>query len=54
MISQPDLFDAGSVDRSGDLEVGVTIEDLIDAGAFTAWLEKLDRVSCNVGRHWPA
>ena len=31
----------------------MTIEDLLDAGAFTAWLEKLDRVSCNVGRHWP-
>ena len=31
----------------------MTIEDLLNAGAFTAWLEKLDRVSCNVGRHWP-
>jgi hypothetical protein len=30
----------------------VTIEDFLDTGAFTAWLEKLDRVSCNVGRHW--
>jgi hypothetical protein len=30
------LLDAGSVDRSGDLEVGVTIEDLLDTGAFTA------------------
>jgi len=47
------LLDTGSVNRSGDLEVGVPIEDLLDAGAFTAWLEKLDRVSCNVGRHWP-
>jgi hypothetical protein len=30
------LLDAGSVDRSGYLEVGVTIEDLLDTGAFTA------------------
>ena len=29
------------------------IEDLLDAGALTARLEKLDRVFCNVGRHWP-
>ena len=28
------------------------IEDLLDAGAFTARFEKLDRVFCNVGRHW--
>jgi hypothetical protein len=31
----------------------VPIEDLLDAGAVTARLEKLDRVFCNVGRHWP-
>jgi hypothetical protein len=31
----------------------VPIEDLLDAGALTAPLEKLDRVFCNVGRHWP-
>jgi hypothetical protein len=31
----------------------VPIEDLLDAGAFTARLEKLDRVFCNVGRHRP-
>ena len=45
------LLDTVSVDRSGDLEVGVPIEDLLDA--LTARLEKLDRVSCNVGWHWP-
>jgi hypothetical protein len=47
------LLDTGSVDRSGGLEVGVPIENLLDAGRFTARLEKLDRVFCNVGRHWP-
>ena len=47
------LLDAGSVDRSGDLEVGVAIENLLNTGAFTASLEKLDRISCNVGRHSP-
>jgi hypothetical protein len=31
----------------------VPIEDLLDAGALTARPEKLDRVFCNVGRHWP-
>jgi hypothetical protein len=31
----------------------VPIKDLLDAGPFTARLEKLDRVFCNVGRHWP-
>ena len=29
----------------------MTIEDLFDTGAFTAYLEKFDRVSCDVGRH---
>src|SRR6516162_1019853 len=29
------LLDAGSVDRSGGLEVGVPIKDLLDAGPFT-------------------
>jgi hypothetical protein len=47
------LLDAGSVDWSGDLEVGVPIEDLLDTGVFTTRLEKLDRVFCNVGRHCP-
>jgi hypothetical protein len=47
------LLDTGSVDRSGGLEVGVPIKNLLDAGRFTARLEKLDRVFCNVGRHWP-
>jgi hypothetical protein len=47
------LLDTGSVDRSGSLEIGVPIENLLDAGPFTARLEKLDRVFCNVGRHWP-
>ena len=28
------------------------IEDLLDAGALVARLEKLDRVFCNVGLHW--
>ena len=31
----------------------MTIEDLLDASAFAICLEKLDRVFCNVGRHWP-
>jgi hypothetical protein len=44
------LLDTFSVDQSGGLEVGVAIEDLLDA--LTTRLEKLDRVSCNVGRHW--
>jgi hypothetical protein len=30
------FLDAGSVDRSRELEVGVTIEDLLDTGGFTA------------------
>ena len=47
------LLDAGSVDRSGNLEIGVAIEDLLDASAFAICLEKLDRVFCNVGQHWP-
>ena len=32
------LLDAGSVDRSGDLKVGVAIENLLNTGAFTASL----------------
>jgi hypothetical protein len=47
------LLDAGSEDRSGSLKVSVPIDDLLDAGALAAQLEKLDRVFCNVGRHWP-
>jgi hypothetical protein len=43
------LFDAGPVDRSGGLEVGVPIEDLLDAGALTARLEKLDRLAPSLG-----
>jgi len=42
-------FDASLVDRSGDLDVGVPIDDLLDAFPFPP--EKLNRVSCNVGRH---
>ena len=45
------LFDKASVDRPGRSQIVVPIEDLLDA--FTVLLEKLDRVSCNVGRHWP-
>jgi hypothetical protein len=36
------LLDTRLEDRSGDLEVGVPIEDLLDAGALTAGLEQLD------------
>jgi hypothetical protein len=36
--------------QTGNLEVGVPIEDLFDTGLFTTRLEKLDRVFCNVGR----
>jgi hypothetical protein len=36
------LLDTRLEDRSDDLEVGVPIEDLLDAGALTARLEKLD------------
>jgi hypothetical protein len=39
------------VDRSGDLDIGVPAEDLLDA--LPALLEKLNRVSRNVGRHGP-
>jgi hypothetical protein len=47
------LLNAGSIDRLGDLEINVPIEDFLNAGVFTARPEKLDRVFCNVGRHWP-
>jgi hypothetical protein len=45
------LFDKSSVDRPGRSQIVVAIEDFLDA--FTVLLEKLDRVFCNVGRHWP-
>src|SRR6516225_8818711 len=45
------LFDKSSVDRPGRSQIVVAIEELLDA--FIVLLEKLDRVFCNVGRHWP-
>jgi hypothetical protein len=44
------LFDKASVDRPGRSQIIVAIEDLLDA--FTVLLEKLDRVSCDIGWHW--
>jgi hypothetical protein len=41
--------DTRLVDRPSDLDIGVPIEDLLDA--LPALPKKLDRVSCNVGRH---
>jgi hypothetical protein len=46
------LPDAGSVDRSGDLEVGVTIENLLDTRAFTASLKSsIEYLEMSVGIH---
>jgi hypothetical protein len=45
------LFDTDLVDRPSALDIGVPTKDLLDT--FTILLEKLDRVSCNVGRHRP-
>jgi hypothetical protein len=45
------LVDADLVDCPGVIDVGVPTKDLLDA--LTALLEKLDRVSCDIGRRAP-
>ena len=47
------LLDAGSVDRFGDFEVGVTIEDLLDTGLFTPSLKSsIEYLAMSVGIRW--
>jgi len=40
------LLNATSIDRTRDRQIIVTVEDLLDAGAFTAGAEKLDAKFC--------